>query len=168
MCVSSCFNEFENIKKNAEMLRKSLIIIQEEYEKVSHLESAFRDLTNEAIKHKQLLSAKENVENVLSIDDLIELAYDNMKENRPLDAHKCLTDIEKSRDAILEEISTPRVDLNNFSDIKLVEKYFEKSKIVQDELEKQLFLAISQFIDIAETEPNRLVTALRIIEREEL
>lgn len=166
-CVGLCFDELKCAEKNVGELSKMLDNIKEEYEKISHLEAGLRDLTNESNKHKQFKSAKKNLHNILSIDDLVELATDHLKENKLLDAHYCLSSIDRSRDVILEEISLPKVDFNNIGDIKLVEKYFEKAKPAQDELERQVFSSITQMIDIAETEPTRIVNALRIIEREE-
>ncbi len=76
----------------------------------------------EATKHKQLKSAKENVKNILNVDDLAIQAQAYIEQNKLLFAHKCLLDMEKCRNDILEELGPPSEKANNISDIKVINK----------------------------------------------
>jgi hypothetical protein len=66
-----------------------------------------------------LKSAKENVKNILNVDDLAEQARQHIEENKLLLAHKCLLDMEKCRNDILEELYNPNDKNTNIADIKV-------------------------------------------------
>lgn len=112
--------QLKEVNDNLLDVRNTIYSIQEEYKTISHLENTLSNLRIEATKHKQLKSAKENVKNILNVDDLAIQANAFIEQNKLLNAHKCLLDMEKCRNDILEELGPPNEKTNNVSDIKVL------------------------------------------------
>lgn len=112
--------QLKDVNTNLSDVKKSIFSIQEEYQKISHLETTLSELRKEANKHKQLKAAKENVKNILNVDDLAIQADVYIQQNKLLNAHKCLIDMEKCRNDILEELGSPNDRSNNIADIKVL------------------------------------------------
>lgn len=166
--VNSCMDQLKDVNDNLTDVRTTIYSIQEEYKTISHLENTLSNLRIEATKHKQLKSAKENVKNILNVDDLAVQANAFIEQNKLLNAHRCLLDMEKCRNDILEELGPPNDKNNNISDIKLVMDFFKKTKEIQTLLKNNIFVTIKRMLEVTKTFPEQLVTALRIIEREEI
>ncbi len=113
-------NQLKDVNENLTDVRNTIYSIQEEYKTISHLENTLSNLRIEATKHKQLKSAKENVKNILNVDDLAVQATAYIEQNKLLSAHKCLMDMEKCRNDILEELGPANEKNNNISDIKVI------------------------------------------------
>lgn len=166
--VNSCMDQLKEVNDNLTEVRTTIYSIQEEYKTISHLENTLSNLRIEATKHKQLKSAKENVKNILNVDDLAVQAHAYIEQNKLLNAHKCLLDMEKCRNDILEELGPPSDKSNNTSDIKLVMDFFKKTKEIQTLLHNCIFVTLKRMLEVSKSFPEQLVTALRIIEREEI
>ncbi len=52
--------------------------------------------------------------------------------------------------------------------LKLVDAFFKEVKDIQKLLQSQIFVTIDRMLTVVRKEPKQLVTALRIIEREEM
>ena len=111
--------QLKDVNNNLNEVRNTIYSIQEEYNKISHLENTLGELRREANKHKQLKSAKENVKNILNVEDLAKQARQYIDANKILNAHKCLIDMEKCRNDILEELGSSNEKNVNVSDIKV-------------------------------------------------
>ena len=111
--------QLKDVNTSLSDVKKTIYSIQEEYQKISHLETSLSELRKEANKHKQLKAAKENVKNILNVDDLAIQADVYIQQNKLLNAHKCLIDMEKCRNDILEELGSPNDRANNIADIKV-------------------------------------------------
>lgn len=166
--VNSCMDQLKDVNDNLTDVRTTIYSIQEEYKTISHLENTLSNLRIEATKHKQLKSAKENVKNILNVDDLAVQANAYIEQNKLLNAHKCLLDMEKCRNDILEELGPPSEKSNNNNDIKLVMDFFKKTKEIQTLLHNCIFMTLKRMLEVSKSFPEQLVTALRIIERENI
>jgi hypothetical protein len=58
--------------------------------------------------------------------------------------------------------------LNFFVSFKLVEQFFKPVKEIQSLLHNHIFVTIKRMLEVSKMYPEQLVTALRIIEREEM
>lgn len=117
--VNSCMDQLKEVNKNINEVKSTIYSIQKEYETISHLENTLGELRKEATKHKQLKSAKENVQNILNVKDLSKKAEQYIEDNNLLLAHKCLFDMEKCKNDILEELGNPDKNNHNIDDIKV-------------------------------------------------
>lgn len=102
--VNSCMEQLKDVYNSLIHVKEKIYSIQNEYQQVAPLENTLGQLRLEATKHKQLKSAKENVKNILNVDDLAKQAQEYIENNQLLKAHKCLLDMEKCRNDILEEL----------------------------------------------------------------
>lgn len=187
--INSCMEQLKDVNTNLIGVRDTIYSIQEDYKTISHLENTLGELRKEATKHKQLKSAKENVRNILNVDDLAKQAAKYIDDNKMLLAHKCLLDMEKCRNDILEELGPPSDKAGNIGDIKvkslyfnffssqfglishqlkLVEEFFKKHKELIRTLHNNIFVTIKRMLEVSKSYPDQLVSALRIIEREEV
>ena len=76
-----------------------------------------------------------------------------------------LTDLENSRDDLLYELH--KLPNQATADTNMLKAYFEDVHTLSQLLEKQLRLVLSRTLNTVRKEPTVIVTALRIIEREE-
>jgi exocyst complex component 3 len=166
--VDSCMEQLKDVNKSLTEVRTTIYSIQEEYKTIAHLEETLGELRREANKHKQLKSAKENVKNILNVEDLASQARGHIDANKLLNAHKCLLDMEKCRNDILEELGSPSEKNVNHGDIKLVDDFFKQVKEIQLALHNHIFMTIKRMLEVSKSYPEQLVSALRIIEREEI
>ena len=111
--------QLKDVNNSLNEVRNTIYSIQEEYKTISHLENTLGELRREANKHRQLKSAKENVKNILNVEDLAKQARQFIEANKLLNAHKCLLDMEKCRNDILEELGSQSDKNLNVSDIKV-------------------------------------------------
>lgn len=130
--------QLKDVHHSLNDVRTTIYSIQEEYKTISHLENTLSELRKEATKHKQLKSAKENVKNILNIDDLAIQANAYIEQNKLLNAHKCLLDMEKCRNDILEELASENDKSCNKADAQ-VPFYPLLSKIIHN------FMNIARF-----------------------
>ena len=80
-------------------------------------------------------------------------------------AHQSLVDLENSRDDLLFELH--RLGHNNSRDRDLLKEYFETVTDLSSKLEKQLGFILMRTFATVRKSPRELVSALRIVEREE-
>jgi exocyst complex component 3 len=78
---------------------------------------------------------------------------------------QCLDDLENSRDDLLYELH--RLPNQSSHDKIMLKAYFEDVEMVSNLLEKQIKLILARTLNTVRKEPTVIVTALRIIEREE-
>jgi hypothetical protein len=76
-----------------------------------------------------------------------------------------LTDLENARDDLLYELH--KLPNQAPADKIMLKAYFEDVEVLSQLLEKQLRLVLSRTLNTVRKEPTVIVTALRIIEREE-
>ena len=115
--VNSCMMQLQEVSKSLNNVRNTIYSIEEEYKTISHLETTLHELRREAYKHKQLKSAKENMKNIIDVDELAEKTNHYLEQNQILLAHQYLVQIEKCRNDILMELGDPTE--TNLSDIKV-------------------------------------------------
>lgn len=110
--------QLQDVNKNLDGVRNTIYSIEDEYKTISHLETTLHELRTEAYRHKQLKSAKENMKNILDVDELAQKAHQHLEKNELLFAHKYLVELEKCRNDILVELGDPTE--NNLNDIHVI------------------------------------------------
>lgn len=78
---------------------------------------------------------------------------------------QCLTDLENSRDDLLYELHKLPNQSNH--DKIMLKAYFEDVETLSNLLDKQIRLILGRTLNTVRKEPTVIVTALRLIEREE-
>ena len=158
-------DQLKDIRNSLTDVKTTIFSVQEEYMKISKLETTLSELRKEANRHKQMKAAKENVKNIINVNDLERRAKEHIEKNELLLAHKCVMDLEKCRNDIFEELGDKS---NNMDDIILVDNYFKSVKELNNSLYGTIKMIVKRMLDVSKTCPQQLVTALRIVEREEM
>uniref|UniRef100_A0A0N5AZF8 Exocyst complex component Sec6 n=1 Tax=Syphacia muris TaxID=451379 RepID=A0A0N5AZF8_9BILA len=119
--------------------------------------------------HSQYAIVVEHLKHVYAINEIIEQTHEYIVEGNLLLAHKNIMELEHARDDMMLEIH--RLQSGNADYEKnLLKTYFSDVEKLVNELGKQIFYVCSRCLEAArgtDQGPTQLVTALRIIEREE-
>nr|CAD7396422.1 unnamed protein product [Timema cristinae] len=137
---------------------------------LNQLQSALHDMQEikqkeENMRHSQYVTAMENLKHIFTVPESVEKTKQWINEGKLLHTHQCLTDLENSRDDLLYELY--KLPNQAPADKIMLKAYFEDVEGLSQLLEKQLRLVVSRTLNTLRKEPTEIVTALRIIEREE-
>ncbi|KAF4533325.1 hypothetical protein B566_EDAN004446 [Ephemera danica] len=144
---------------------KSLTWIEESFAAVPELSEKLQDVREENMRHSQYVTAMENLKHIFTVPESVEKTKQWINEGKFLHTHRSLTDLENSRDDLLYELH--KLPNQATADKNMLKAYFEDVNELSKLLEKQLRLVISRTLNTVRKEPTVIVTALRIIEREE-
>lgn len=120
---------------------------------------------DENMKHSQYVTARENLKHIFTVPESVEKTKQWINEGKLLHTHQCLRDLENSRDDLLYELH--KLPNQSPHDKSMLKAYFSEVEKLSVLLEKQLRLVLSRTLNTVRKEPTVIVTALRIIEREE-
>lgn len=157
-----------NLETSANLAHESRITLKELDEflvVVPNLAERLKKIREEATKHTQLVAAKENLRHILNVPENVAKTRNYIADGKLLLAHQCLTELENSRDDLLHEIH--KLSPTSSQDKGVLRNYFTEVEKLSEELGKQLWLIIRLTLNSVRKEPSIIVTALRIIEREE-
>jgi DNA repair exonuclease SbcCD ATPase subunit len=115
--VSSCMEQLKEVDKGLDEVRANLESIEKEHKSIMKLDSKLSELKREALKHRQLKSAKENVRNILNVQDWLKQASKHLEDDQLLMAHRFMMDLERCRNDILEELQSSNE--NSIDDTKV-------------------------------------------------
>ncbi|KAJ8984485.1 hypothetical protein NQ317_006145 [Molorchus minor] len=132
---------------------------------VPKLCSALSEVREENMRHSQYVTAKENLRHIFTVPESVEKTKQLINEGKLLHTHQCLRDLENSRDDLLYELH--KLPNQSPHDKSMLKAYFSDVEILSNLLEKQLTFVLSRTLNTVRKDPTVIVTALRIIEREE-
>ncbi|GAB6023908.1 SNARE-binding exocyst subunit S6, variant 2 [Chamberlinius hualienensis] len=154
----STLQELQEIKSNTQDIESFLVIVPDLLEKLNEVRS-------ENLKHSQYAAAMENLKHIFTVPESVEETRAWINDGKLLLSHQKLTDLENSRDDLLYELH--KLPNNSPSDQNKLKHYFSEVDKLSEELGKQVSLVLKRTLNIVCKEPTVIVTALRIIEREE-
>jgi len=175
MLKTAMQSQLDGVRTGLNLLERALTDISEIKNNMNEMESALggvpqyyeqlRDVREENLRHSQLATAKENLKHIFTVPETVAKTQVWIEEGKLLQAHQSLVDLENSRDDLLFELH--RLGHNNTRDRDLLKEYFEAVDVLSVKLEKQLGVILLRAFATVRKNPHELVTALRIIEREE-
>eukprot|EP00794_Sanderia_malayensis_P003187 gene3187-3658_t len=119
-------------------------------------------------RYAQLAKTNEHLKQIFNVPEMVERTKNLIINGQYLQAHKNIMDLESTRDEILFEVHQQQLEQGiEFAESEPLDKYFEQVEAMSNLLGKQLWTVISQTLSAARSNPTQLVTAMRIIEREE-
>jgi len=163
VCVG--LNQLSTALQDIQEIRQNLKEINESFTHIPELGNKLNEVKNKNIQHSQFVTAMENLKHLFTVPESVEKTKQWINEGKLLHAHQSLMDLENSRDDLLYELH--KISNQKQADKILLKAYFEEVEGVSQELEKQLRLVLSRTLNTVRKEPTVIVTALRIIEREE-
>ncbi|KAK2722302.1 hypothetical protein QYM36_002734, partial [Artemia franciscana] len=139
--------------------------IKDALKNVDALNEKLSEVRKEHVKHSQLAAAMENLKHIFTVPESVEKTREWISDGKLLYAHQSLMDLENSRDSLLFELhkhaGAPQ------GDQRLLISYFADVSALSKELLKQIKLTLVRTLNVVRKEPKLVVTALRLVEREE-
>lgn len=126
---------------------------------------SLNEVKDEYMKHSQYVTARENLKHIFTVPECVEKTKQLLNEGKLLNTHQNLRDLENSRDDLLYELHKLRNQ--SLHDKSMLKAYFADVEVLSKLLEKQLTFILSRTLNTVRKDPTVIVTALRIIEREE-
>nr|CAG4646133.1 EOG090X03GO [Macrothrix elegans] len=175
MLKTAMQSQLDGVVNGLQQLQSALNHVTEIRTKFKELEESLGPLMNfsasvkqvreEHLIHSQYAVAMENLKHIFTVPESVEKTQQWISEGKLLHAHQSLTDLENSRDDLLFELH--RLPTHSIQDVQLVKAYFVGVNQLSDQLGKQLWLVLKRSLNTVRKEPQVVVTAVRIIEREE-
>ncbi|GFQ67491.1 exocyst complex component 3 [Trichonephila clavata] len=156
--LEAALSEIKEINKDIQEITDSLRMVPELVENLYALKI-------ESKEHSQCSAALENLEHILNIPKSVQDALDMINEGKLLAAHQSLAILEHSRDDLLYEMH--KLANQSPTDKNMLKHYFSDVEKLSEEISKQLWLILRRTLNSVRKEPKIIVSALRIIEREE-
>ena len=156
--LKTALSDIQEVKVNMKETEETLNTIPALVDKV-------KDVREESMKHTQYAAAMENLKHIFNVPESVQKTRKYIADGKLLMAHQALSELENSRDGLLYEMH--RLPSTNPADKNMLKHYFSEVEKLSEELGKQLWLHIRMTLNSAKNNPTVIVTALRIIEREE-
>ncbi|XP_077990215.1 exocyst complex component 3-like [Glandiceps talaboti] len=163
--VRTGLTQLQTALEDIKEIKQSLNEVDGMYKSCKEVHSKLDDVKIVGAEHSQLAAAVENLKHIFTVPESVEKTERLINDGKLLHAHKSLMDLENSRDDLLFELHKTPSDKP--SDDHLLKKYFADVEKLSDMLAKQLWLIMQRSLTTVRKDPKLLVTALRIIEREE-
>lgn len=148
-------------------INESLRIVKESVstKDISLLASTLKSLRDENLRYGQLATTKENYTHIFDVPSNVQTTRQYINSGKLLLAYKHLEELENSRYALLHELhKNPKSNPNDKITLK---QYFSEVDKLSDELGRQIWLIFRRTLTCVRRDPQTIVSALRIIEREE-
>lgn len=156
--LQTCLTDVKKVETSVKSMNGLFAEVPNVYERLG----AVRD---EHMRHSQYVTAMENLKYIFTVPESVEKTKQWINEGKLLHTHQCLTDLENSRDDLLYELH--KYPNQSTHDTIMLKAYFAEVETLSTLLEKQLRLVLNRALNTVRKEPTEIVTALRIIEREE-
>ncbi|UXI20538.1 epidermal retinol dehydrogenase 2-like [Sarcoptes scabiei] len=153
-------------EKDVNEIKRIIHEIEETFPLIPELFDKLKFLYEESMKHSQYAVSMENLKHIFNVPETVSKTRELINDGHLLEAHLNLYELEKSRDNLLFQLH--RLAPTNHADKNMLKHYYAEVEKLSDELGKQLWLIIRLTLNTVRKEPSLIVTALRIIEREEI
>lgn len=135
------------------------------HQKGAELSDVVRPIKEVNRKHQQLKTTSIHLHNIFNVPEAVAETHDLIKEQKLLEAHRKLSELEHTRDELLMQLyqgEDAYVDKNTS-----LHHYFEELIGLSENLGQSLWMTIHATTLLVAESPTQVVTALRIVEREE-
>lgn len=139
--------------------------IQDIFKALPALTERLQEVKEESIRHSQYGAAIENLKHIFNVPGSVQKTQELIANDKLLLAHQALSDLENSRDDLLFELH--KLPSQSVTDRNMLKQYFADVEKLSEDLGKQIWLVLKRTLNSVRKEPQVVVTALRIIEREE-
>ncbi|OZC07540.1 exocyst complex component 3 family protein [Onchocerca flexuosa] len=160
--LSTTVEDIKGVETSLQEIYTTLLAFPELKQKMAKLREA-------NMKNSQYATSLGHLQHIYEINETIEKTREYVQDGKLLLAHKNIMEMEHARDDLMYEVHKLQQSNVNYEK-NLLKTYFSDLDKVIQELAKQLWYICSRCLEAvrgAEQGPIQLVTALRIIEREE-
>ncbi|XP_015605844.1 exocyst complex component 3 [Cephus cinctus] len=159
------FDQLQSSLESIQSIKEELNMIGQSFGSVLELNAKLQAVQDENMRHSQYVTAKENLKHIFTVPESVEKTKQWINDGKLLHAHQSLMDLENSRDDLLYELH--KLPNQSTADKIMLKAYFEDVETLSQLMEKQIRLVLDRTLNTVRKEPTVIVTALRIIEREE-
>ena len=163
--VRTGLNQLQSALQDVYEIKQSLDAVEETYKSIQPLHKTLMEVNAENSRFCQLAAAVENLKHIFTVPESVRKTQELINEGKLLQAHRHLTDLESARDDLMFELH--KQPQQSPTDNATLEKYFKDVVQLSESLGKQIWVIIQRALSSVRREPTLIVTALRIIEREE-
>ena len=181
MLKTAMQSQLDGVQTGLGQLETALTEIREVSENMEDIETGLKELPylvdvldevkRETSIHSQLATARENLKNLFTVPEVVKQTEQDIMDGKLLTAHKALAELENSRDDLLLELHKLKKGSNSSTcsnvDEKLLNDYFDPVVKLNTIMEKQIRFVLRRTLNTVRKDPKMVVTALRIVEREE-
>lgn len=146
-------------------VKDSLDAVERSTKDVSLLASKLKAIRDESSRHSQLSTTRENFKHIFDVPLNVNITRQYITEGKLLLAHQHLYELDSSRYALLFELH--KNPSSNPNDKITLKQYFSDVDKLSEELGRQIWLIVRRTLTCVRRDPQTIVSALRIIEREE-
>ncbi|CAF0726882.1 unnamed protein product [Adineta ricciae] len=165
--INTGITQLQNSLRNMRIIEHKMYETDEILQKIISLQSKLDDLCHEAHTYQQLALAQVNLDHIIKTPENVNKAADLLAHEKLLQAHQLVIEIENTRNYLLFELHQTQDGDSHADNIQLVTNYFADHQRLVGQLEQLISSQISRWYHCAISAPEQLVTALRLIEREE-
>ncbi|XP_012263532.1 exocyst complex component 3 [Athalia rosae] len=159
------FNQLQDALISIAAIKNELDLIGKSFGSAPELSNTLQVVQDENMRHSQYVTAKENLKHIFTVPESVEKTKQWINDGKLLHAHQSLMDLENSRDDLLYELH--KLPNQSPADKVMLKAYFEDVETLSQLMGKQIKLVVGRTLNTVRKEPTIIVTALRIIEREE-
>ena len=134
---------------------------------LNSLTDSLVEVKEETATYSQLGTSQENLNKVINVPEIFKVTENAIFEDRLLEAHKALSQVEQSRDESLFELHKLQQKQYSPVDKDLFNEHFMDVSKLSLKLEKRLKSIFGNTLNTVQQNPEVIVTALQVIEREE-
>lgn len=163
--AKTSIKEMEKAIEELQEVKQSLEAVERATRDVSMLAINLKPIRDESSRHSQLSTTRENFKHIFDVPQNVATTRQFINEGKLLLAHQSLFELEKSRYALLYELH--KNSSSNPNDKITLKQYFSDVDKLSDELGRQIWLIVRRTLNVVRRDPQIIVSALRIIEREE-
>ncbi|CAF0750607.1 unnamed protein product [Adineta ricciae] len=165
--INTGITQLQNSLHSMRMIEHKIYETDAILQKIISLQSKLDELRHEADTYQQLARAQANLDHIIRTPENVNKTDDLLAHEKLLQAHQLVMEIENTRNYLLFELHRAQDKDSHADDIQLVSKYFADHQRLVRQLEQSISFRISQWYHSVISAPEQLVTALRLIEREE-
>lgn len=163
--VRTGLNQLQSALHDVHEIKESLDQVDEIYKSLKPLQAKIAAVNEENKNFCQLATAMENLKHIFTVPESVRKTEELINDGKLLLAHKHLTELETARDDLLFELH--KQPQHSPTDDNTLKKYFAQVEKLSVTLGKQLWIILQRVLMSVRREPALIVSALRIIEREE-
>ncbi|CAD5213132.1 unnamed protein product [Bursaphelenchus okinawaensis] len=167
--IRTAMNHLQSASGDIGLIEKDMHEVLKRLQTIPALKGRLSKLAEANMIHSQYAAAMDNLKHIFNINDTIETTHTHIMDGRLLYAHKNIMELENARDDLMNEVHKLQTDRREY-DINLLKNYFAEVDKLVEELGKHVFYLCKRALEAVRGEnagPQQLVTALRIIEREQ-
>uniref|UniRef100_A0A7E4UXX1 Exocyst complex component Sec6 n=1 Tax=Panagrellus redivivus TaxID=6233 RepID=A0A7E4UXX1_PANRE len=167
--IRTAIGHLHNAAEDVKEIERCTGYIYEQVQSVPEMKAKMRELSKANATHSQYAAAMENLKHIFNIGDTIEKTHESITNGQLLHAHKNIMELENARDDLMYEVHKLKNEKREY-DKNLLKSYFSDVEKLAQNLAKQLWYICSRALETVQgidNGPQQLVSALRIVEREE-